>query len=78
MLAQAGWLRPARVARGRPLRLALRGIAAAIISAVVMRLIATPHSAQDEYSARRNSGRAFQIATRVRPEQNDLYFVDRP
>ena len=39
MLARAGWLRPARVARGRPLRLALRGIAAAIMSAVVLRFV---------------------------------------
>jgi hypothetical protein len=38
-LARAGWLLPARIARGRPLRLALRGIAAAVMSAVVMRLI---------------------------------------
>jgi hypothetical protein len=38
-LARPGWLLPARIARGRPLRLALRGIAAAIMSAVVMRLI---------------------------------------
>jgi hypothetical protein len=38
-LARAGWLLPARIARGRPLRLALRGIAAAIMSAVVVRLI---------------------------------------
>ena len=38
-LARAGWLLPARIARGRPLRLALRGIAAAVLSAVVMRLI---------------------------------------
>jgi hypothetical protein len=38
-LARAGWLLPARIARGRPLRLALRGIAAALMSAVVMRLI---------------------------------------
>ena len=38
-LIRAGWLLPARIARGRPLRLALRGIAAAIMSAVVMRLI---------------------------------------
>jgi hypothetical protein len=38
-LAWAGWLLPARIARGRPLRLALRGIAAAVMSAVVMRLI---------------------------------------
>jgi hypothetical protein len=38
-LARAGWLLPARIARGRPLRLALRGIAAAVMSAVVMRLV---------------------------------------
>jgi hypothetical protein len=38
-LARAGWLLPARIARGRPLRLAVRGIAAAIMSAVVLRLI---------------------------------------
>ena len=38
-LARAGWLLPARIARGRPLRLALLGIAAAIMSAVVLRLI---------------------------------------
>jgi hypothetical protein len=38
-LARAGWLLPARIARGRPLRLALRGIAAAVMSAVVIRLI---------------------------------------
>jgi hypothetical protein len=38
-LARGGWLLPARIARGRPLRLALRGIAAALLSAVVMRLI---------------------------------------
>jgi len=38
-LARTGWLLPARIARGRPLRLALRGIAAAVLSAVVMRLI---------------------------------------
>jgi len=38
-LAWASWLLPARIARGRPLRLALRGIVAAIMSAVVMRLI---------------------------------------
>jgi curved DNA-binding protein CbpA len=38
-LARAGWLLPARVARGRPLRLALRGIAAAVMSAVVLRLV---------------------------------------
>ena len=38
-LARAGWLLPARIARGRPLRLALRGIAAAVLSTVVMRLI---------------------------------------
>jgi hypothetical protein len=38
-LARAGWLLPARIARGRPLRLALRGIAAAVMSAVVLRLV---------------------------------------
>jgi hypothetical protein len=38
-VARAGWLLPARVARGRPLRLALRGIAAALVSAVVVRLV---------------------------------------
>jgi hypothetical protein len=38
-LARACWLLPARIARGRPLRLALRGIAAALMSAVVLRLI---------------------------------------
>ena len=38
-LARVGRLLPTRMARGRPLQLALRGIAAAILSAVVMRLI---------------------------------------
>jgi hypothetical protein len=38
-LARVGWLLPARAARGRPLRLALRGIAAAVMSAVVLRLV---------------------------------------
>jgi hypothetical protein len=39
-LVRAGWLLlPARIARGRPVRLALRGIAAAVMSAVVIRLI---------------------------------------
>ena len=38
-LARGGWLLPARVARGRPLRLALRGIAAAVMSALVLRLV---------------------------------------
>jgi hypothetical protein len=38
-LARASLLLPARIARGRPLRLALRGIAAAVMSAVVVRLI---------------------------------------
>ena len=38
-LARACWRLPARIVRGRPLRLALRGIAAAIMSAVVIRLV---------------------------------------
>jgi hypothetical protein len=39
-ITPAGWLLlPTRIARGRPVRLALRGIAAAAMSAVVIRLI---------------------------------------
>jgi len=39
-ITPAGWLLlPTRIARGRPVRLALRGIAAAVMSAVVIRLI---------------------------------------
>ena len=44
-LARVGWLLPARIARGRPLRLTLRGIAAAIMSAVVLRLIGSQPAA---------------------------------